>query len=180
MKNFVIIGTSCSGKTTTGKSISEKLSIKLIDLDQYNWLPGWKMRPNEELREIIKKEVKKPGWVVCGNYLRLQDITWPKADVIIWLDYPLRICLWRCLKRTIRGIITKEPTCNGNYETIRNTFFSTNSIFYWLFRSHFRIHRKHEVFKRLKQGDPIYKNITLMRFKSQKETDAWFKNLIAE
>jgi len=163
MKNFVIIGTSCSGKTTLGKRVSEKLSISLIDLDQYNWLPGWKMRPNEELRKMIKKEVEKSGWVVCGNYFKLQDIIWPKADVIIWLDYPLRVCFWRCLKRTILGIATTKPICNGNYDSLSN-LFSRNSIFYWMFRSHFRRHKRYTAFVKFKH-DATYKNITLVYHK---------------
>ena len=38
MKRIVIIGTSCSGKTTLASTIALKLNIKHIELDKPNWV----------------------------------------------------------------------------------------------------------------------------------------------
>jgi len=40
MKRIVIIGTSCSGKTTLAKTIALKLNIKHIELDKLHWKPN--------------------------------------------------------------------------------------------------------------------------------------------
>jgi len=37
--------------------------------------------------------------------------------VLIWVDFPLRIVLWRLLKRTAQRMMTGEVFANGNRES---------------------------------------------------------------
>jgi len=177
MERFVIIGFCGAGKTTLGKVIADKLSLTHIDLDEFNWLPGWKMRPHEEFKNIITKKIEKPRWVVSGNYSNLHSIIWPKLDVVVWLDYPILVCFWRCFKRSIKRIITKEPCCNGNYATFRGDYFSRHSIFVWLFKSYKKRKQREENFERFRL-DPKYQDAKFVRLKSQKETDKWVASLM--
>ena len=58
--------------------------------------------------------------MLVGNYLsRATDITWPRADTIVWLDLPLPLVISRSVRRTAKRAITGEVVCNGNVEKLR-------------------------------------------------------------
>lgn len=145
MVKVVVAGTSGSGKTTLANKIALLKGCQATDLDDLYWLPGWVQRNEGEFERLIQEVVKQDSWVISGNCSRMAHHTWPKADLVVWLDYPLPTLLWRAFKRSFRRIYTGETCCNGNMETIRR-FFSTQGIFWWILKSYKR--RKRE-FSRL-------------------------------
>lgn len=134
-KKMAIIGTSGCGKTTLGSYLSAATKAKFVDLDELYWSPGWIKRDDEEFFAEIKREISVDRWIVCGNYSRARHEIWPFADVIIWLDLPLRTCLWRAFKRSLSRYIYKIPCCNGNYETL-GRLFGKESILLWIWNTY--------------------------------------------
>ena len=135
---IIIIGTSCVGKTTFGANLSSQLKYTHIDLDDFHWLPNWIEKADDDfLKDIDKYIVSLDNWVVSGNYFSLvKDNLWKSADTIIWLNYSLPTILYRYIKRTYRRIVLKEPCCNGNYENIKHSFFSSENLFFWILKTH--------------------------------------------
>lgn len=75
-------------------------------------------------------------WSACGNYhSKLHDLTWDRADVIVWLDLPPYVTLLRLLRRTLGRVLRREELWEGNRETFRNTFFSRDSLLVWWWRT---------------------------------------------
>jgi adenylate kinase family enzyme len=74
MKRVVVIGTSCSGKTTFASQLADQFSIPHTELDVLHWLPEWEMQPLEEFRSLVKEVVEKDRWVIDGNYSKVRDI----------------------------------------------------------------------------------------------------------
>lgn len=140
---IAIIGTSGSGKTQFGLHIASVFVIKCVDLDELNWLPGWKQRENDEFIKLINKEIKNDRWVVCGNYSRARQHIWSRADMIIWLDQPFSTCLWRAFKRSIRRLFMRIKCCNGNYETI-GRILGKDSILVWIWHTYSRRKKSYE------------------------------------
>ncbi len=154
LERVVVIGSSCTGKTTFSKKLSKHLNCKHIEVDWLNWLPDWQERPNEEFRALVKKETSADRWVLDGNYSRVRDITWNRATHIIWLNYSFPIVFYRAIKRTTRRAFTKEEICNGNQESIRQSFFSTDSMIVWVIRTyHSRRRRYKEQVKKKQYGN---------------------------
>lgn len=54
---------------------------------------------------------------MAGNYGRVRDLLWPRADTIVWLDYAFPLVLGRLTARTVRRAVTGEILWNGNRET---------------------------------------------------------------
>jgi adenylate kinase family enzyme len=131
-QRILIVGISCTGKTTLAKKLHQRLTIPYTDLDDLHWLPGWKERPIEELRAQVKHLVEQPQWIIAGNYQRTQDLSWPHAELIIWLDFPLWTIYQRLLQRTLQRVLWKQSCCNGNYESWKTAFFSRQSMFVWV------------------------------------------------
>jgi adenylate kinase family enzyme len=64
-----------------------------------HWLTGWVERDragaHAELAEVLAGE----QWIIDGNYGSSLPMRLERADTVIWLDYPTRVCLTRVLKR---------------------------------------------------------------------------------
>ena len=137
-KRILFVGISCSGKTTLGRQLSQQLVIPQLDLDDITWLPNWIMRPRPEAKQVLQKFVnEKSSWIISGNYTDISlDVTWPLATHVIWLHYPLRIILYRYFTRTFNRIVTRKPVCNGNYESLYNSFFAEEPLLPWILKNH--------------------------------------------
>jgi adenylate kinase family enzyme len=143
-QRILIVGPSGSGKTTLARQLGQALSIPAIDIDELNWLPGWQQRPREELRESMATIVTQPAWVISGNYERTQDLSWPRTQLVIWLDFELSLVFVRVLKRCIIRALFKEACCNGNQESLYMTFFSKESLLLWLLQTHTKIRLRYQ------------------------------------
>ncbi len=130
---IVIVGTSCSGKTTLARTIAARLDIHHVNLDSIHWLPDWKERERDDFRVITAKTLQEAGsWVCDGNYSFVRDIVWRNATHIVWLNYPFWFIMFRALKRTSRRVFLHEEFVNGNYESFRHAFMSKDSILWWI------------------------------------------------
>lgn len=173
MKRIIIIGTSCSGKTTLGGQLSVVLKIPHIELDDIHWRPGWVEIPNEEMRELVLKEMKNDTWIVVGNYGSVRDIIWPRADTIIWLNYPFKTVFYRALKRTLRRVFVKDVICNGNVETFRRSFLSRDSILLWVLTTYYP--RKRDTPELLQS--PENSHLKIIEFKNPAQTKKFLKEV---
>ena len=79
MERIVVIGSSCSGKSTFSQQLANKMEVEYIELDQLHWLPDWQQRPREEFKALVSKAVSSDSWVVDGNYSVARDVVWPRA-----------------------------------------------------------------------------------------------------
>lgn len=174
-QRIVVIGTTSSGKSTLAKALSERLGFKFIELDALHWEPNWRMAELEVFRERVRKATDGSGWVVAGNYSKVRDMIWSRAEAVIWLDYPLRIVFWRLLVRTIRRAVTQEELWNGNREKFwwHLKLWSEESLFHWLFKTYWR--RKREI--PLLLSLPEFQHLHLTRFKHPRETEQWLASL---
>ncbi len=138
-RKIIITGTSCTGKTTLGKKLSNELSVTQIDLDDLHFLPNWVEKENEQfIREVNEAVDKLNDWIVTGSYQTvLKDTLWQKASVIVWLDYPLHLILPRCFIRTFRRICYKEKCCGENYESLHRMLFKEN-MFLWILKTYWK------------------------------------------
>ncbi len=135
LSRVVVVGTSCSGKSTFARDLAGRLRRKYIELDALYWLPGWAVRDPDEFKQLVAGEAEGKSWVTDGNYRTVRDLLWPKATAIIWLDYPFPLVLWRSLKRSFHRAFTRQEICNGNIESWR-ILFSRESIVLWVVKTH--------------------------------------------
>jgi adenylate kinase family enzyme len=109
MRRVLVIGSPGAGKSTLSARLAAKLKIPVHYLDLHHWLPGWKYRDSASAREIVRTLAATDEWVMDGNFAETFDLRMPRADTLVWLDYPRATCLRRILMRTIRGYGKQAP-----------------------------------------------------------------------
>lgn len=178
MQRVIVIGTTGSGKTTLARELAQILGGAHIELDAHNFLPGWTDRPLEDMRARIAEAVMAERWVACGNYGKVRDIVWPRADTAVWLNYPLARVLWRLTRRSIVRAVTRENLWNtGNRENFfRHLRWNRGSLYYWAVTSR----KRHAVlYEALFSSEP-YNRIRLARLTSVAATRAWLDEARAQ
>ena len=166
MLRVSVVGTSCSGKTTLARKVAVANSIPHIELDAIYWRPNWNPLPLEEFRRKVNEKITAEEWVVDGNYSKVRDLIWTRANHLIWLNFPFPIVFWRAVSRTLKRVITQEELFSGNRETLRLALFHPDSIPCWVIRTH---HRRIREYRKLLVNDH---NSHLKVFEVRNSTDA--------
>lgn len=143
LKRTVVVGCSCSGKTSFAARLARCLVVPHVELDSIHWQPDWQPLPKEEFREAVRAEAAGERWVIEGNYNQVRDIVLERATAVVWLNYNFPLVFRRALSRTFRRFITREMLFNDNRESFRNTFLSTDSILLWVIKTHGRRRREY-------------------------------------
>lgn len=170
MRRVVVIGNTGSGKSTFGAAVASTLDVPYTDSDDVFWLPGWQERPNDEFRAALDDATRGDGWVLVGNYLsRATDITWPRADTIIWLDLPLPLVITRSVRRTTKRAVTRQVVCNGNVEKLRFLLPERFSGETPLWQYAIRHHKGHRPIIEQMLADAARDDLTIHRLRSRAE-----------
>ena len=96
---IAVIGCPGSGKSTLSRQIAEKSGHPLIHLDYEHWQPGWVSPPKDEWRAMQEQWVQGERWIIDGNYNGTIELRFAAADLVIFLDLPRLLCLWRVMRR---------------------------------------------------------------------------------
>lgn len=172
-RRIVVVGTTGVGKTSLAKRLARHLGFPHIELDALNWGPGWVAVPLETFRARVAQALAGQSWVVDGDYGRVRDLVWSRADTVIWLDYALPVILGRLFWRTLKRILTREELWGGNRETFRGEFLSRESLFLWALRTYGRRKREYPaLFRR-----PEYAHLTLIHLRSPRQTRRWLREM---
>lgn len=143
-KIAVIASASGNGKTTLGRELARRLDVPFVEVDALVHGPGWVETPDDELRARVEPIVASDGWVIDGVYRgKLGDLVLEGADLVVWLDLPVRVWLPRLVRRTVRRIRGQETLWNGNRETLRSALWGRESLFVVALRSHVRRRRRY-------------------------------------
>lgn len=169
MARIVVCGTTGSGKSTLARTLARRLGSPHIELDALWWGPNWVYRPIEEFRASVDTVTSRPRWVVDGNYSRARDLTWGRADTLVWLDYRLATVIWRLLRRSVARGIRRTKLWHGNRENLAKHFFTKESLFLWAFNTHPRQRREFPV----SLAQPVYRHLHVVRLRSPAATRRW-------
>jgi len=96
---IAIVGCPGSGKSTLARQIAEKTGHPLIHLDYHYHQPGWIDMPRDEFIAKMEQWVKGERWIIDGHYSGTLELRYATADLVIFLDLPPLLCLWRAIKR---------------------------------------------------------------------------------
>lgn len=127
MKKFALFGPPASGKSTIAQKLSAALDIPHTDLDEILFTEHGPL-PLDEFRSKAATATSEEAWVVEGNYSKLADVVWHRADVLVWLDLPLPLIVRRIVWRSLRQLTGLDTSAQAQRLTWNRAFFARRSL----------------------------------------------------
>ena len=93
MKKVIVIGCPGSGKSTVSRALHNKTGIPLYHLDMMYWNADKTSVEKSVFLERLSDVLEKDEWIIDGNYGSTMELRMAACDTVIFLDYPLDVCL---------------------------------------------------------------------------------------
>lgn len=93
MKKVIVIGCPGSGKSTVSRALHNKTGIPLYHLDMMYWNADKTTVKKSVFLERLSAVLEKDEWIIDGNYSSTMELRMAACDTVIFLDYPLDVCL---------------------------------------------------------------------------------------
>src|ERR1700735_3793292 len=122
MRRVAVVGNSGWGKTTFAAELARRIGAPHLELDSVFHQPGWEPLATGEVRGRVGAFTVAERWVVDENYSKVQDLVWPRADTVVWLNPPRHRVMRRIVWRTLRRVFSRAQLWNGNREPWGNLF----------------------------------------------------------
>ncbi len=166
MERILIIGCSCSGKSTLARALGQKLGLPVVHLDQLWWKEGWEHVTREEFDSRLAMALNMDRWIIDGDYSRTIEQRLPRCDTILYLDFNR----WECLLGMFQRVL-------GSYGKVRADMapgcperFDWDFVkFIWNFNENNRV-RNYTWLARAKHAESIV-------LKNRKEVRAFLESL---
>ena len=99
MKKIIVIGCPGSGKSTFSKALHNITGIPLFHLDMMFWNRDKTTVEKSVFLERLLNVIQNSEWIIDGNYGATMDLRMQACDTIVFLDYPLEVCLYGIKER---------------------------------------------------------------------------------
>ena len=93
MNRIMIIGCPGSGKSTFSKKLHQITELPLYHLDMMYWNADKTTVDKVVFKERLFNTIQLDKWIIDGNYVSTMELRLQACDTVIFLDYPLDVCL---------------------------------------------------------------------------------------
>ena len=170
-QRILILGRTGSGKTTLARELAAAIDVPHVELDALYFGPDLSTVPLSVLRERTSAAIAGDRWVTDGNKSAVRDLVWPRADTVIWLDYPLVVCLWRLARRAVwrTSVLTAQAAETDGKAGLPRQFLSAAKGVLTALRSHRGQRREYpRMFARQEN-----QHLAVVRLRSPRATREW-------
>ena len=134
MKRVMIVGGPGSGKSTLARWMGAQTGLPVQHMDQIHWRPDWVERSMAEKVALIGVVEACDRWIIEGAVAPRYRARLARADLVIWLDLPIVLRLWRVARRSFewRGRV-RPDLAEGCTEQFS---MQTPKLLVWVWRRH--------------------------------------------
>ncbi len=169
-QRVVVAGVSGTGKTTAAARIAEVLGSEHIEIDALFHGENWVPRPT--FAADVDAFTSQETWVTEWQYSSARPLLAARADLMVWLDLPFRVTLWRLVRRTLRRRFSRQTLWNGNREAPLHTFFTDpDHVVRWA------ITTRHRLRTAVPDAATAHPGLVVVRLRTQREVDTWVTRL---
>jgi predicted kinase len=168
---ILVLGRTGSGKTTLARELAAAIDVPHVELDALYFGPGFSTVPLPVLRERTTAAIAGERWVTDGNKSAVRDLVWPRADTVVWLDYPVAVSLWRLGKRALwrTSALTTEASHSGDKAGVPKQMLSAAKGVLTALRSH---RGQRRAYPRM-FAEPQNRHLAVVRLRSPRATRRW-------
>ncbi|MDA4893695.1 adenylate kinase [Streptomyces sp. MS2A] len=172
----LIAGITGAGKTTFARRVAAAAGVRHVEIDALFHGAGWTPRPSflDDVRAFAAEE----RWVTEWQYTSqgTDAVLVPRADLVVWLDYPWRIVRARLIRRTLARRILRTRLWNGNTEPAiwtRAAWTGEDDILRWQRRT------RHKWDERMPEIVRAHPDLPIVRLRHPREAERWLRALSA-
>jgi adenylate kinase family enzyme len=163
---ITINGTSGAGKSTLAITVSTLLDLPYVEMDALYHGPGW--TPRADFVEQVAAATSGPRWVCEFQYHTVRPMLAERADLVVWLDLPTPLVLWRVARRTVIRRLLRQELWNGNREgPLRAVVTDPEHIIRWAWSTR---HKAAERARDLVVSRPL---LPVVRLRTPREVERW-------
>lgn len=163
---MLVAGSSGAGKSTLARSVARLWGLSYVEIDSLFHGPAWVKRP--EFEADVEAFTALECWVTEWQYSAVRPLLAERADLVLWLDYPRPLVMWRVTRRTLSRRLQAVELWNGNREPPLATFLTDRDhVVRWAWRTHERTRRRVEELAATRPDLPI------VRFTRPSSVAAW-------
>lgn len=162
MNKIIVIGCPGSGKSTFSKKLHQITDIPLYHLDMMYWNSDKTIVNKDIFLERLLSTIKTDKWIIDGNYSSTMELRIQHCDTIIFLDYPVDICL--------NGISKRKGKERTDIPWIENE----EDFEFIEFVKKFNVENRSSIIELFKK----YSNKSIYIFKSRDEANAFLSKLL--
>lgn len=175
-QRILIAGVTGSGKTTLARRLEAMRALPHVELDALFHGPDW--TPRDTFLDDVRAFAATDRWVTEWQYSSkgTDPILAPRADLVLWLDYPFSIVRARLLRRTVLRSLGRTELWNGNREKPLRVLLRTDpeeNILRWQRQT------RHIWRERMPAVRVAYPQLTVLRLRHPRETERWLRTLQA-
>jgi len=163
MQKVMVIGCPGSGKSTFSRVLHEIKGLPLYHLDMLFWNEDRTTVEKEVFRERLVEVIVKDSWIIDGNYGSTMELRMQACDTVVFLDYPLDLCMSGIMER--RGKERPDMPWIEPEDDVDEEFIE--------FIKNYNSESRSEVMTLLER----YADKNIIIFKSRNESDAFLKQL---
>lgn len=167
---FSIVGATGSGKTYLARTLAERLRLPLHELDKFRWDATGRELPADEFIEAVRTLTAGEAWIIDGHYRDVRHVVWERAEVVVWLNYPLPLIASRLLRRFTRKRKAAAPAAAAIPRGQPQVTWADR-----LGRIG-RTIRERDEYRRLLHG-PDYRHARIVELRSPRAADAWLREI---
>ncbi|MCI1019950.1 AAA family ATPase [Microbacterium sp. C5A9] len=166
----LIAGVTGSGKTTLARRIAALWDLRHVEIDALFHGEGWTPRPT--FLDDVRAFAAEDRWITEWQYTSrgTDRILAPRAQLVIWLDYPFPLVRRRLLRRTIGRRLFRTPLWNGNVEPAlwrRDAWTGDNDILRW------QKDTRHKWERRMPHIMAEHPHLPVVRLTHPRQVDRW-------
>jgi energy-coupling factor transporter ATP-binding protein EcfA2 len=177
-QRILILGRTGSGKTTLGRRLASALKVPHVELDALYFAADLSTVQLPVLRERTSAAIAGDRWVTDGNKSAVRDLVWPRADTVVWLDYPLAVSLWRLARRALwrTSVLKKQAAAGGGRGSFAAQLWLAATGVLTALQSHRGQRRRYPGLF----AEPTNRHLAVVRLRSPRATRRWLARVSPE
>ena len=109
VNRIMIVGQPGSGKSTLAQALGKATGLPVIHIDRIHWQSGWVERSRAEKTRMCKEAEQGERWIFEGGHSATWASRVARADMLIWIDRPVGLRVWRVLRRSLSSLGRTRP-----------------------------------------------------------------------
>lgn len=173
-----VVGPTGSGKSFLARALAAHWNLPLYELDNFRRAGNTDGPDRGQFIDAVSRIAAGEEWIADGHYRDVRDIIWRRAQLIVWLNYSLRVIALQLFRRFsvkrrhMNGtrLTTRERSEGGHSPSLVHASWAHRLGRFW------RTLRERSEYRRLLRS-PEYANARIVELRTPEATAEWLGTL---